>query len=480
MIIGNVVQRAKTFARDRVGPVVADRQPRRVDLPLDTWGLTVGANGHLCRAGADLVELTERFGSPLQLVDAAMLDRIVDEAMAPIRSGGDGADIFYSYKTNPVPGVLRFLHERGVGAEVISPFELWLAMRLGVPAERIIYNGPAKSFESLRTAVRAGVALINANSAGDIDLIRHAARAEDAVANVGFRISLPTMWQGQFGLTAHRSAAAIATALDDPHLSVKGLHFHNGFSLRTEAQFSAYVSATLDHCDHVHAQTGWSPSIVDLGGSLCCPTVTGIPTREFRLNRALGTDLLPPDPASCISIGSASGLAARMVRERFESAGRKPPSVVLEPGRSLTSSAQMLLTTVHDVKTDGALPHAVLDAGINIAEPATTEYHQLFSASAPSAPASTSYRLVGPICTPADVLCNNWRLPALQPGHVLAVMDSGAYFVPFSTSFSFPRPAIVLVGQDGVTVMRQRETFADIVSLDEPLDERVGEPASDR
>ena len=62
--------------------------------------------------------------------------------------------MFASYKTNPVPAVLRRLHAGGVGAEVISPYELWLALRLGVPADRIIYNGPAKSPASIRTAIR--------------------------------------------------------------------------------------------------------------------------------------------------------------------------------------------------------------------------------------------------------------------------------------------------------------------------------------
>ena len=140
--------------------------------------------------------------------------------------------------------------------------------------------------------------------------------------------------------------------------------------------------------------------------------------------------------------------------------------VVLEPGRALTSSSQLLLASVVDVKDDGPLAHAVLDAGINVAEPVRTEFHQLFSVNAPSAPANTPYRLAGPICTPADVLYHNWRLPDLSPGHVLAVIDAGAYFVPFSTAFSFPKPAIVMEEDGRIVVCRRAETFADVVALD--------------
>jgi diaminopimelate decarboxylase len=82
--------------------------------------------------------------------------------------------------------------------------------------------------------------------------------------------------------------------------------------------------------------------------------------------------------------------------------------------------------------------------------------------------ATAGYRLVGPICTPADVLVNHWRLPSLGPGHVLAIMDTGAYFVPFSTTFSFPKPAIVVQDGPAVNMVRRRQTFDDITDLDDP------------
>ena len=93
-----------------------------------------------------------------------LLDEAATSALAPHQAGA-GADIFYSYKTNPVPAVLRRLHDRGIGAEVISPFELWLAIELGLPGDRIIYNGPAKSADSIRQAIDHDVHLVNANSA---------------------------------------------------------------------------------------------------------------------------------------------------------------------------------------------------------------------------------------------------------------------------------------------------------------------------
>jgi diaminopimelate decarboxylase len=388
--------------------------------------------------------------------------------MDPLVGGrGQGCQIFYSYKTNPVPEVLGIMHQSGIGAEVISPFELWLALALGVPGEKLIYNGPAKSTPSLRDAIQAGALLINANSLGEVKRIDEIANESDHIANLGIRVTLPGMWGGQFGL--HHAAdviEAVRMGVSSANVAMRGLHFHRGATMRTAEQFASYVEGVLEYCDLLREATGWSPSILDLGGSLACPTVAPVSRLQFRLNRALGSDLLPPDPSRCLLVGEASTMAWERIHEHFSALGVPDPVVVLEPGRALTGNTQLLLTSVLDVKPDDRLSYAILDAGINIAEPVTSEYHHLFDVTRPCDDSEHHYRLAGPICTPADVLYNDWRLPLLEPGRVLAIMDTGAYCVPFSTAFSFPRPSIVMLERGEVRELRSGETFADLVSLD--------------
>lgn len=476
-MIGTARRRLTEVAKTRVGPLVARRQPTRTDLPLDRWGLSIGPTATLWSDGVDLLGLARSEGTPLHV---ARGDRLDENAAAALRAaapdGSCAVDVFASYKTNPVPAVLRRLHSRGVGAEVISPYELWLALRLGVPGERIIYNGPAKSPESIGIAIEHDVLLVNANSASDAASIARVAHERERNVNLGIRINLPGMWGGQFGLRSDSTQVVdtVRQAIADPRVDLRALHFHRGLTIRSRETLHSYLASILAFCDALHARTGWHPELLDIGGSLACPTVAPIPHRQFRLNRALGTDLLPPDPSHTIGLGEASRLIARLVGDHFGPRRLPSPRVVIEPGRAMTGDTQFLLTTVLDVKQDGDLAHAVLDAGINVAEPVPNEFHQLFSVTAPGSPATTPYRLVGPICTPADVLYNNWRLPPLEPGHVLAIMDSGAYFVPFSTTFSFPKPAIVLQDGDRITTGRRRESFEDIVALD-ALDDQ--EPA---
>ena len=467
-MLGSLKHHARSAVKDIAGPRLLKRLPRRIDLPYEEFGVHVGPSGHLHLGDVDLIELTAEYGSPLQVVDGGRLDHAAAMAAAPAQDGA-GATISYSYKTSPVPGVLQRIHAAGIGAEVISAYELWLAMELGVPGEQIIYNGPAKSHESVRTAIEANVKSINANTESDAETIARLAGDVGRTATLGIRVSMPGTWGGQFGLdsTSESVDRTVRAALADTRVDLAALHVHRGNTIRTADDMSAYVGQILEFLVALHGRTGWHPRMVDVGGSLACPTVAGFPTKEFRLNRLLGSDLLPPDPTDAISIADASRLATRLVEEHADQLGVERPEVILEPGRALTANSQFLLTSVHDVKCDVELPHAILDAGINIADPAAHEYHQLFSASAPGAAHDTPYRLAGPICTPADVLYNNWRLPSLEPGHVLAIMDAGAYFVPFSTSFSFPRPAIVAIDGASVEVIRSRERFEDITRLDQ-------------
>lgn len=466
-MLGSAKAALKAVVKERLGPAVAKRQPVRVDLPAETWGLHVAGDGRLRHGDIDLHELTERYGSPLHVVDGDRLTAAAHDAMAPFLAG-EGADVFYSYKTNPVPAVLRRLHAAGVGAEVISAYELWLAFELGVAPDRIIYNGPAKSPESIEIAVRRRIRLVNANSLSEMRTIADIAERCDVPVRLGVRVALPGMWGGQFGIDSGSDAieAAVVFGREHDHVELVGVHAHRGGTIRTEAEWRWHVGSVLDFCGDLADRTGWSPSILDVGGSLACPTSAGVGNRAFRTHRALGTDLLPPDPDVAVSLAQASRIAAEMTGEHFVSRGRPVPTLVQEPGRALTASTQLLLATVLDVKDDQEPHHLVLDGGRNIADPLPHEYHQLFSVTKAGRPPARPYRLVGPICTPADVLYYHWSLPDAEVGDVVAVMDAGAYFVPFSTSFSFPRPAIAMIHDGAVTIEREAESFGDLVARD--------------
>jgi diaminopimelate decarboxylase len=145
----------------------------------------------------------------------------------------------------------------------------------------------------------------------------------------------------------------------------------------------------------------------------------------------------------------------------------RAPTLIFEPGRAITSSAQILLLRVLGVKSGARGQNVVIaDGGKNITMPLGYEYHEIFVASSVSEAPRECYDLYGPLCHPADILARRKWLPAVTPGATLAVMDAGAYFVPNQMNFSHPRPAAVMVENGEERVIRRRESFEDVIALD--------------
>lgn len=454
--------RAKTATKRAVAPLVRRLSSSRRDLPLSLWGLGRDAGGRLVRGGVPLESLLQQYGSPLHVVDVQRLD---DNARAFLAAAPE-IDAFFSYKTHPVTGVLRRLHAAGLGAEVISPHELRLALQLGVPPERIVYNGPGKTEASLREAAARGV-LVNVNARPEIANLAEAARAAGVRARAGLRIVPPSAWSGQFGERLDTGAAlrAAAELASCPDLRFEALHAHSGFELGTERRAADFAWEVLEFRARLRAELGVTVPIVDLGGSLPTATVRHYGALEKRLNRTFGADLVPRLPGNVLGPRAYIRLLGELLRAHAASVGGAPPRVLIEPGRAISGDAQLLLTRVLSLRdAEDGLITAVLDAGVNVAEPVRSEYHQIVPLTAGKP--IRRYRLVGPICTPADVLCHSLRLPGIVQGEGLAILDSGAYFVPFATSFSFPQPAIVAWDQGDVHLVQRRESDVDMTARD--------------
>ena len=139
------------------------------------WGLEITPQGRLALEGLDLHALGTAWGFPVHVVNGARLRANAQRFLTTPAGQPTGCEVFYSYKTNPVPGALRRLHALGIGAEVISHYELWLAQQLGVPADKIVFNGPGKSEAGIAEAVSAGVQVLNVNHREEIAAVARVA-----------------------------------------------------------------------------------------------------------------------------------------------------------------------------------------------------------------------------------------------------------------------------------------------------------------
>jgi diaminopimelate decarboxylase len=467
---GPVDRAARAVAKRSIERVARRLLPHRRDLPMSLWGLARDPTDALTLRGLVLGDLLRRWGSPLHVVDATRLAENATRFQAVPQGAKRGCEVHCSYKTNPVPGVLRMLHALGLGAEVVSPYELWLALRIGVHPTAIIYNGPAKSADATTLALQREVGLINVNSRTEIAPLAALARRLGKRPTIGIRVVPPGAVAGQFGERIDNGAAlaAFREALQYPELRVVAMHSHYNREIVSEGQLDAFLTTLLEFSDELRARLGLGLEVLDIGGSLACPTVSRLSWQTRRLATTLGCEPAPRPPQSVLSIDSYVERIVSRVERHFATTTQPPPRIVVEPGRALMSNAQMLLcrvAAIRDVDESG-MTWAVLDAGLHAAEPMGSEFHQLYPLAPRRGSSPRLYRLSGPSCMLSDQVCAAWKLPELAVGDGIAIMDTGAYFVPYASCFSFPRPGIVAVGHGTERILRRRETFADLVALD--------------
>ncbi|MBW2534350.1 MAG: hypothetical protein JRI55_22860 [Deltaproteobacteria bacterium] len=449
----------------------------------EQWSLE-RRSGRLHLDGHDLTGLAEDFGTPLHVASA----RIVRERAAEMKRafGGYSAPvrIHFSYKTNLVAGILRVLHDAGVQAEVVNGYELWLAQRLGVAPDDIVFNGPNKSDQELLAAVEADVGLLVVDGLGELSRVAAFAAARGTKARIGLRIcpdvvprrmnasSLTGSRKNQFGLDLRdgEARAALEQAVRSPHLRLRGFMAHIGSGIHDLGAFRDAVDRLLGM--HVEAlRLGAEPDLIDLGGGLGARRSREFTTLEMLAYLGLGRLPKPAAPEGSDLFDRYADAVSTALEQGCARQGCALPALVLEPGRALVSDAQVLLLQVGAVRgRKGVGEFALTDGGAMTSSMMfLSERHQVFLANR-DAPDEGRTSVFGALPSPMDVVYRNLPCPRLQRGDLLAVMDAGAYFTSTSTNFGGPRPAVVLLDGARAKLVRRRETFEDLarVELDVP------------
>ncbi len=433
------------------------------------WDCTTNEEGHLCIDGCSAVDLVNKYGSPLLAVNTKKLVKDSNEIKSAIKSAPDGSKVLYSYKTNCIPGILKEIHETGIGAEVISPYELWIAKELKVPGERIVYNGVDKDDESIRCAIEMGILSINIDYMEEVDKVYQIAKSMGKIANVGVRLGLSNGMQ--FGLNVETGEAYEAckkiSELSD-YLNLHCVHFNVASNTKESDTHKYYALKALNFMSEIKHELDIDIEYLDIGGGYGVPTTKNMSGIEYGLYRTFGLLPKPPEPNNFQSIDRFLDDVIKSITVECKKLNLNNPKLLLEPGRFVSSQSELLLTTVLAIKTkkDGT-QYAITDAGrLSMTFPCDFEYHEILLANDTKAKLSDNYQIMGRICTSADWLVKNKLMPKLKVGDILAVMDAGAYFSSYSSTFAFPRPGIISLADGDIKMMRSPETYQYLSSLD--------------
>jgi diaminopimelate decarboxylase len=436
----------------------------------------------LCWDGCRLSDLAREYGTPLFVVNRRVLEESVRSVTGVFAPTGLKARIFFSYKTNPVPEVLRVMAGAGVGAEVISELEFRLAGRLGLGGERIIVNGGARSEALLRLAVESGAGMITVQRLADLQALERIGQELGKRVSVGLRIN-PGLRKRVFSFTVSTGTAsspigfvlgspewqqALRMIARTPVLCFRGLHFHIGSGIRTSAPYREALRNTLSFLEDLRGG-GLVPEVLDIGGGYNISTLKEIDLWEairlFAWNKPQHPPRFRPHTLLLGEVAQAcAGILGGYCREK----GIPIPEIFVEPGRALSASSQLLLLGVKSVvERKKRKLAAICDGGaMSLSHLLLSEYHTIFAANKADGLAGKRYNLYGSLPTPLDFVAAQRKLPQLASGDVLAVMDTGAYFTSLSNNFAGPRPAVVMVDNGERRLIRRRETFEDIFSRD--------------
>lgn len=427
---------------------------------------------------ATLARIASQFGTPTHVLDMNRLRQNYRNFKREFAAGGLDCTILYSVKTNYLPNLVRALKAEGCAVDVVSGYEMELALELGFPGDQITFNGPHKTAAELERAIDAGV-FINLDSTDEARRLNRIANDRGRLVDVGLRLNPgiaiyrgadPTYnemaeraaFESKFGYTvpggAAEAAAAEISALS--HLRITGFHCHLGSQITDTDAFAQALERLFAFAGAYAA--GHPLERMNIGGGF---GVDGI-RRERRgplrgLLAFYGCDNLDAQ-----NEGFRLREFARAVSSLRAQYGLHGVHFYCEPGRAIVSDAMALLAAVSSVKKTGGVSWVIVDAGLNLMPTIAMHEDHGIREVAPSGAPKSLFRVGGPLCYEGDVLAATKLLGEdIAEGDLMLIEDSGAYTVSRATNFIRPRAAVVALEGGETSLCWRREELADVFSF---------------
>ncbi len=414
--------------------------------------------------GVSVSSLLEEHGSPLFVLSEQKIRENVRAANRAFKTRYPKVQFAWSYKTNYLNSVCRTFHQEGSWAEVVSRFEYEKALKNGVPGSKILFNGPDKTDDDLRTAI-ANDSPIHIDHLDELYRLVEISRELTAKPRVAIRVNMDTgiypMWD-RFGFNYENGQAwdAVNKIMACGTLNLVGLHSHIGTYMLAPSAYGVAATKLSELALRIKSQYKKDISYLDLGGGFCSKnTLKGA--------YQIGADTVPEIHDYAEVICSA-----------ILNAGFSPdelPYLYLETGRALVDDAGFLLGSVISNKrlSDGRRA-TIMDFGVNIMFTSFWYDHKI-SLAQDFGQHTEDTVLYGPLCMNIDVVRENISLPPLSTGDQVVVHHMGAYNITQSMQFITLRPAITMIdSKRNVHVIKKAETL-ETLEKDELLPDYLKE-----
>ena len=413
-------------------------------------------HGELHIGSIAATDLVERYGTPLFVYDSQVLNQkwtLLRTTLPPEFS------IYYSIKANPNRIILQHFLNKGCGLEIASGGEFHQASSAGCPLDKIIFAGPGKTEAELELVLAQGIGEIHVESLLEAKRIGMIGRRLGRQCQIALRVNPTEEAQGgamrmggratPFGIDEENLDAVLSRLMAESSIALSGIHLYVGTQILDHNILARQYRKGIDIARQISARLERPLKTVDFGGGL------GIP--YFPNERELEMDEL------------RQFLAALMLELRDDPtfAGTR---FIVEPGRFLVGESGIYIVRVNDIKVSRGKKFLIIDGGMNHHLAASGNLGQVIKRNFPLAilnkldhPVEETVDVVGPLCTPLDVLARAAVLPKAEVGDLIGIFQSGAYVrtaSPLGFLSHLPPPEVWVDGDRDYQI-RRRGTYDD-------------------
>lgn len=425
--------------------------------------LAVNEQGHLTVGGIDAVELAKEYGTPLYLMDEGLIRehcRSFKESMDRYY-GGQGL-VCYASKAFCCKAMCRIMLEEGLGLDVVSEGELYTALSVGFPAEKLCFHGNNKTDHELSYALENGVGRIIVDNIYELDRLNRLAEKTGRTANIMYRIKpgidahthnfiMTGQIDSKFGFALETGEAyeAVKKAIECSHINLVGLHCHIGSQIFDIDPFVKAAEVMLTFIAKIKDELGFEVKELNLGG---------------------GFGIRYTEEDAPVAYDKYMEKVSEKVKEVCAEKNVKLPFILIEPGRSIAAPAGVTLYTVGGRKEiPNIRTYVSIDGGMGD-NPRYALYQSKYDvevANKANLPKTETVTVAGKCCETGDLIGEGMPIQPVEPGDILAVLATGAYNYSMSSNYNrIPKPPVVMIRDGKSRVVVKRETLEDIVRND--------------
>ncbi len=412
-------------------------------------------DGELYCEDVPVAKLAEQYGTPLWVYSKSFILGQLNQ----IQTAFAEVDpvICYSVKANSTLGILKVVRDAGCSFDVVSGGELYRVRAAGGDTTKVVFAGVGKTDEEIRFALENDILMFDVESEQELDAIADVAGSMGKIGRVALRLNpdidakthakTTTGKKGnKFGMDIERFRELAAKVLKDKRLALKGIHMHLGSPILTTDPYAAAGQKAIEVVEGLR-RDGHDINWINLGGGF------GISYR--------GNEGLPASAYAEVIVPAVRQAKCRLA---------------LEPGRFVVGNSCVLISRVVFSKREGGKLFVIQDGGMNdLIRPAMYDsFHRVWPVKPSLAmPDNVEVAIdgcektdvVGPVCESSDYFAKDRYLPPMKRGDLFATFSAGAYGTAMSSNYNTrPRGTELLVDGTNVTVIRRRETYADLIA----------------